>query len=140
MTNVIPDDSCPITVTTSCEYNINLGYIYESEKVPLTRSWQDHLKTLHPFHSQLIAHHTILKDDLIYTLQDPKSNIIIYSDGSVYTTTSGGAWLIVINGEIAVVGINGDTGVQEYQNSYRSKAHSLLSGLKLLHELEKFMV
>ena len=36
------------------------------------------------------------------------------------------------------MGTNGDTGVQDYQNSYHSKAHSLLAGLILLHELEKF--
>ena len=80
----------------------------------------------------------MIRDDKVYQLSQDNKSITICSDGSVYPTTSGGAWVIVINGEIAVIGINGDTGPIEFQNSYRSEAHGLLSGLIFIQEFHKY--
>ena len=36
-----------------------------------------------------------------------------------------------------VVGMNGDTGPQDFQNSYRYEAHALLAAFIFIHEFQK---
>ena len=134
----IPQDATPITKAKLNEFYMNPSYIHKCISPTPSTTWENHIQELPPFYSHLISQHNIILDDIVLQLHQEHTTITICSDGSVYPTTSGGAWVIVINGKIAVIGINSDTGSQEFQNSYRSEAHSLLAGLIFLQELHKF--
>ena len=68
-----------------------------------------------------------------------EEDIVMCSDGSVYSSTSGGGWVLASKSmQILAVGYNPDTGHEDYQDSYRSEAQAKLAGELFIQETCKY--
>ena len=91
------------------------------------------------YNKAMIQESNILhQSDLIEKISNGEP-LIIASDGSVYASSSGGAWLIAtINRDILVTGSNKDTAHKSFQKSYRSEAQAGYASFFFLQEFTTF--
>ena len=82
--------------------------------------WNDHISTL-PLYKQLMLRNINMVDEN-YIDKIKSQPLTLCTDGSVYSTSSGGDWVLEIDyGTILVIGWNCYTAHSLYQNSYWSE-------------------
>ena len=134
----ILDDCTPISYKKEYLYN-NIN----SESIPIKNhiswTWNEYLHTLDMYEYEMVKNHTGHRvSDLIQIINDQQT-ILIYSDGEVTDTMSGGAWVIADSkDEILITGWNPNTGHLEYQTSYRTKVQACLVAFIFIVRLCQF--
>ena len=99
--------------------------------------WFDHVASLPQYKQLMLRNINIVDENYIDKIKSQP--VTLCTDGSVYSTTSGGGWVLATNdGTILVTVWNSDTAHYSYQNSYRSEAQAKLAGHIFLHETCKF--
>ena len=138
-TDEIPLDATPASKITDSTFAFDIKNTYEQAHPKLIRNWKEHISTMGKYNKAMIQESNILhQSDLIEKISNGEP-LIIASDGSVYATSSGGAWLIAtINGDILVTGSNKDTAHASFQKSYRSEAQAGYASFLFLQEFTTF--
>ena len=81
--------------------------------------WNEHISPL-PLYKQIMLRNINIVDEN-YIDKIKSQPLTLCTDGSVYTSASGGGWVLATDeGTLLVTGWNCDTAHFSYQNSYRS--------------------
>ena len=135
-------------MSTRCNYSYTTnGTYYQMKKsifiYPKARTTNQNMGSTHRHNEPIQPGHdkntTILHKTNLCEKLSKNIPLVITGDGSVYTKTSEGAWLIsTIEGDILDIGINPDTALSAFQKSYRSKAQASYVSFLFLQEFSLF--
>ena len=105
----------PATIIENKKFQFNTQFAHEPTYKKIIRNWKDNITSMGDYNKSMIQNSTILKQTEFTKFLANNKPIIIASDGSVYKSSSGGAWLIAtIEGNILVTRINRDTSHQDF--------------------------
>ena len=131
-TKQLPSDCLPVDALTETCFNCYIQHQYNMKKEVQPLDWFDHVASLPQYKQLMLRNINIVDENYIDKIKSQP--VTLCTDGSVYSTTSGGGWVLATNdGTILVTVWNSDTAHYSYQNSYRSEAQAKLAGLGVVH-------